>query len=142
MKTPEMTFGRTLPVAVNFFINKIKKLKKMDDYRNFLESLHTFLIEKIEEAKKCINIEIELNPGDITMLCPDFRESYLISLSPSISNIIERLDKRVKYICESDENLINISNILEYDFYGDYEFKNDYNLEFEIILKSKKIQKN
>ena len=141
MKTPEMTFGRTLPVAVNFFINKIKKLKKMDDYPNFLESLHTFLIEKIEEAKKCINIEIELNPGDITMLCPDFRESYLISLSPSISNIIERLDKRVKYICESDENLINISNILEYDFYDDYEFKNDYNLEFEIILKSKKIQK-
>ena len=140
MKVPEMTFGRTLPIAVNFFMNKIKKYKKIEsnnDFYDFLDNLHIFLVEKLNEIKKCIEIEIELNPGDSTMISEFYSKSFDISLSPSISNIIEKLDKRVKYICDSEENLINIHNILNYNLHDDeLKIDKDYKVEFEIKFKS------
>ena len=46
LKIPKTSIGRTLPIAVNFFMNKIKDKKELDEEEetySFLEHLHEFL---------------------------------------------------------------------------------------------------
>ena len=145
MKTPKMTFGRTLPIAINFYINKLKKFKKFESKlkcHTFMEQLYEYLNKKIKEVKKCINIEIELSPGDNTNEPKEYYESFKIYLSPSISNIVEKLDKRVKYLCDSEENILNIYNMMEHSFYDEFELKKDYKVLFDINFKSAEKAKN
>ena len=57
LKVPSTTFGMTLSVAINFFIEKAKLLKIIDKelkVYEFMKSLHKFLVSKINKAKKCI----------------------------------------------------------------------------------------
>ena len=145
MKTPKMTFGRTLPIAINFYINKLKKFKKFESKlkcHTFMEKLYDYLNQKIKEVKKCINIEIELSPGDNTNKSKNYSESFKIYLSPSISNIVEKLDKRVKYLCDSEENILNIYNLMKYSFYDEFELKKDYKVLFDINFESAEKAKN
>lgn len=145
MKTPKMTFGRTLPIAINFYINKLKKFKKFESKlkcHTFMEKLYDYLNQKIKEVKKCINIEIELSPGDNTNKSKNYSESFKIYLSPSISNIVEKLDKRVKYLCDSEENILNIYNLIKYSFYDEFELKKDYKVLFDINFESAEKAKN
>ena len=144
MKTPEMTFGRTLPIAINFFMNKIKKMKKINNkskYYTFLKNLHTYLVKKLKEAKKCIKIFIELNPGDITMLSKEFFKYYDIYASPSVSKIIEKFDKRVQYLCDTKENIENINQILNLEFGSSLNLNNEENnnekeIKFSMEIKT------
>ena len=144
MKVPEMTFGRTFPVAVNFFMNKINKLKKINsdsDFYYFLKILHEFLVEKKNNILKT-DIEIEINSGDFTTQREEFHSYFEIYLSPSISKVIEKLDKRVKYICENEENLMNIYNIENYDIDNeDFKFDKNYKIELNIYFKTLKTSK-
>ena len=145
MKTPKMTFGRTLPIAVNFYINKLKKLKKMEKkqkYYEFMGELYKYLNKKIEEIEKYINIEIDLSPVDDIKQPPEYSESFKIYLSPSISNIVEKLDKRVKYLCDSEENILNIYNLKKSSFYSEFELKKEYKILFDINFKSTEKAKN
>ena len=63
MKTPKLTFGRTLPTAINFYINKLKKFKRFESKfkcHTFMKKLYGYLYNKLEEIKKCINFFEEI----------------------------------------------------------------------------------
>ena len=107
-----------------------------------MESLRKFLTEKINQIKKSINIQIELSTVDISMECPNLYDNYSIYLSPSISNIIEKLDKRVKYLCEKEEYLINVHNLLNNDNIKEFKFEKEYSIECDIKIESMKKTKN
>ena len=70
-------------------MNKIKNLKKIntkDNYSDFLFYLHRFLVEKIKKILS-VDINIEINTND---------SKYIdIFLSPAISKIIKKIDKRI-----------------------------------------------
>ena len=144
MKTPEMTFGRTLPIAIDFFMKKIKKFKKINSkskFFSFLQNLHQYLVDKIQEARKYIKIYIELNPGDITMLSQQFTKYYDIYASPSISKIIEKFDKRVQYLCDTQEKIENINQILNMEDENtlnvlEKEFSHEKEVKFKMEIKS------
>ena len=144
LKIPETSIGRTLPVAINFFMNKIKDMKKLDeddDKYEFLKSLHSFLKEKINEAKKMIEINFDMELDDESVICNNVYEIHYIYLSPSIANIIEKLDKRVKYFCDTDEKLINMNNLLNISLDEEINLEKEYQIEFKIYLQSKKSDK-
>jgi hypothetical protein len=107
-----------------------------------MEQLYKYLNNKILEVRKCINIEIELSPGDISKEPRHFFKSFKIYFSPSISNIVEKLDKRVKYLCDSEENILNIYNMMKYSFNSEFELKKDYKVLFDINFKSAEKAKN
>ena len=131
MDVPKLTFGRTLPVAVNFFIKKMKTFREKEDITqyNFMESLHNFLHNKLE--KVIIIVYLEMNPGDITTLSKNFSKFFKLNLSTSISKIIGKLDKSVRYLCESEETLSNIGKLLKYKFEEKSDFTTSKNKNFE-----------
>ena len=138
IKVPTTSFGNTLPVAIDFFIEKAKQLKLIDIKLNvyqFMKSLHDLLVKMINNAKKCININIELNSVDLGYLSRDFNKSYIISLSPSVFDIIKKLDNRIKYLCDTEKKMINMNNVLKYSFndgFKDYpNYKIDFNIKFQ-----------
>ena len=139
MEVPQMTYGRTLLIAINFFMNKIKNLKKINSESNFydfLENLHKFLKKKIDDILS-VDINIEINSGDFTMKSENFSEFIDIYLSPAISKIIKKLDKRIFYLCESEENLINVHNLKKYEFDNENkEFDENYKIKFKIKFKT------
>ena len=139
LKVPSTTFGMTLSVAINFFIEKAKLLKIIDKelkVYEFMKSLHKFLVSKINKVKKCININIELKPVDIGILSNEFNQIFNIYLSPSVSDIIQKLDYRVKYLCDTEEKMINMYNLLEYKFGEEFKLLPSYKVEFKINFKS------
>ncbi len=140
MKIPTLSFGRTLPIAINFFIKNIKNFsdkKEEDKFYTFMEQLHQFLLEKLDEVKRCIEIEFELYPGDITMLSPRLHRAFTIYASSSISNIIGNLDKRLQYLCNTEENLINAYTILQFNFEDKFQLIKDYKIKLNVSFGSK-----
>ena len=133
IKTPFMTYGRTLPVAINFFMSKIPELV-CDKNIKFLKALHKFLKSMINDVKT-INFNIQLNESDLSMICPKITEFYNIKASPSVCDIISKFDPRVRYLCENDENLINMFNLNLYSFGGDFKISKDYEIEFDIKVR-------
>ena len=138
IEVPQITYGRTLPIAINFLMNKIKNLKNIntsDNFSDFLFNLHCFLVEKIKKILS-VDINIEINTND---------SKYIdIFLSPAISKIIKKIDKRIVYLCESEENLKNVFNMKNYEFYNDkkFEFKENYKIKFQIKFKALVTLKN
>ena len=64
---PKTSMGRTLPIAVNFFMDKIKDKTKLDREEvtyEFLKNLCHFLIRRIKSAKKMMEININLETDD------------------------------------------------------------------------------
>ena len=112
-------------------MNKIKDKKELDEEEetySFLEHLHEFLKKKLKEAKDMMEINLKIELNDESIIYERKREQFNLFLSPSIANIIEKFDKRVKYLCESEENLINIHNLLNIDL-------NEIKLEKEYDIK-------
>ena len=66
----------------------------------------------------------------------NFTKYYNIYSSPSISKIIEKLDKRVQYLCDTKETIENINQILNLEFGSSLNLsKEEYNNEKEVKLK-------
>ena len=71
------------------------------------------------------------------MKSENFSEYIDIYLSPAISKIIKKLDKRIFYLCESEENLINVHNLKKYEFDNENkEFDENYKIKFKIKFKT------
>lgn len=88
-------------------------------------------------VKRCIEIEFELYPGDITMLSPRLHRAFTIYASSSISNIIGNLDKRLQYLCNTEENLINAYTILQFNFEDKFQLIKDYKIKLNVSFGSK-----
>ena len=85
--------GRTLPIAINFFIDIIKNIKKFDnenDKYEFIKSLLNFLKERIREAKEMMEINFVMEPDDMSVLFETKYSRFDLYLSPSIANILEK----------------------------------------------------
>ena len=144
IKFPQLTYGRTLPVAVNFFISKVVKFKNItnkDKMYKFLKSLKTFLIDMIEKAKK-IKFYIELSESDESLKSSNYYNNYDIYASPSVCNIISTFDQRIKYLCESEDTLRDIFNLKLYSFDKNFILNKDYIVEFNIEINSVQKDKN
>ena len=91
--------GRNLPIAVNFFMNKIKEMKKIDEDNEkyeYLKSLHSFLKDKIKYAKKMFEINFFMELDDESIKYYEQYRIFEICLSPYVSNIVEKIDKRLQ----------------------------------------------
>ena len=144
LEIPQTSMGRTLPVAINFFMDKIKGMKKLEsdnEKYEYLYNLHSFLVKKFSEAKKLMKIDFVLDNNDESVIDNSYTEIFDLKLSPYISNIIEKIDKRVKYLCDSEEKLINIHNILKLDLNEEIILDKEYNVNFELNISTKKTNK-
>ena len=144
LKIPTTSIGRTLPIAINFFMNKIKELKKVNEENEkfeFLQSLQLFLKEKLDEAKNMLEINLEIDPEDESVAYSTKYERFNLYLSPYISNIVEKLDKRIKYICDKEETLINIHNLLKIDISDDIKLEKEYDVKFNLNISTKETDK-
>ena len=134
LKVPKTSMGRTLPVAVNFFMDKIKdkkNLDKEDDTYAFLKSLFYFLKKQIKKAQKMMEINIKMELDDESIIYERKTKEFNLYLSPSIAYIVEKLDKRVKYLCDTEEKLINIHNLLKINF-DKIELEKEYDICFDL----------
>ena len=145
LKIPTTSIGRTLPIAVNFFMDKIKDKKKLDydeEAFDFLKGLYKFLKKQLDKAKNMMEINIKMEQGnEESIIYERKRKTFEIYLSPYIANIIEKLDKRVKYLCDSEEKVININNLLNINL-DDIELNKEYKICFDLkvnILETNKI---
>ena len=146
LKIPETSMGRNLPIAVNFFMNKIKEMKKIDEDNEkyeYLKSLHSFLKDKIKYAKKMFEINFFMELDDESIKYYEQYRIFEICLSPYVSNIVENIDKRLKYFCDTEEKLLNIHNLEYIDFNNLEEINLDkeYNVEFKIKVNLKTTDK-
>ena len=143
LKIPQTSMGRTLPIAINFFIDIIKNIKKFDnenDKYEFIKSLLNFLKERIREAKEMMEINFMMEPDDMSVLFETKYARFDLYLSPSIANILEKIDKRIKYLCDNEENLININKLLNLKLNKDIELdkEKEYNIEFKLKINLNK----
>ena len=139
INTPILTFGRTLPIAINFFIEKANELKKIESelkVYQFMKSLHKFLVSMIETVVNKINYNIKLSQSDINIICPKFNKKYKIYISPSIVDIIEKMEPRIKYICDTEEKMIDMYNLIKYSFGSEFKLDKNYKIQFDIIFKN------
>ena len=144
LKIPSSTPGRTLATGANFLMKKFKNLKKLDrDKQNyeFLFNLCKFLKHKLKDAKNMMEIIFDIEPDDESFNYDEKINNFFINASPYISNIIEHIDKRVKYLCINDETLLNIYNLLILNVFEEFKFDNEYNVEFQIKLSTVKTNK-
>ena len=138
LKIPTTSIGRTLPVAVNFVIDKIKEKKKLnreEETYYFLKSLCSFLQEEIEKAKEMIQINLKMEQEDESIIYRSHSDNFDLYLSPYIANVVEKLDKRVKYLCDTEEKLINIHNILNIDL-DEIKLEKEYNITFKVNINT------
>ena len=125
-------------------MNKIKDKKELDEEEenySFLENLHEFLKTKLKESKDMMEINLKIELNDESIIYERKREQFNLFLSPSIANIIEKFDKRVKYLCESEENLINIHNLLNIDL-NEIKLEKEYDIKFNLnvnLLETNKV---
>ena len=144
IRTPFMSFGRTLPIAINFFIKKARVLKVIKEelkVYQFMKSLHKFLVSMINNNIKTINIKIKLTQMDINMIHYEFNEKYKIYVSPSIVDIIEKMDSRFKYMFDTEEKMIDMFNLLNYSMDNlENEFKIFQNYKIELNIQFKSIE--
>ena len=71
----------------------------------------------------------------------DKEKKFDLNLSPSLANIIEKLDKRVKYLCDTEEKLINIHNLLKIRL-DKIELDEEYDIKFNLrvnLLETNKV---
>ena len=144
IKIPTTSIGRTLPIAVNFFMDKIKYKNKLDNNEKsykFLDNLHRFLKKQLNKAKNMMEINIKMEQGDEESIVYERkRKDFELYLSPYIANIVEKLDKRMKYLCDSEEKLINIHNLLKINLNKikiDKEYKISFVLKVNILETNK-----
>ena len=115
-------------------MNKIKDKKELNEEEEtylFLTNLHSFLKEKLREAKDMMEINLKIELNDESIIYERKRENFNLHLSPSIANIIEKFDKRVKYLCDSEEKLINIHNLLKIDL-NKIQLDKEYDINFNL----------
>ena len=144
LKIPMTSMGRTLPVAVNFFMEKIKKMEKLKEEDNayeYLNKLHSFLKKKLKEVKTIMEIQFDMDPMDTSIIYEDKYINFNINLSPYISKIISKIDKRVKHLCKNEETLINIHNLLALDLNQEIKLEKQYNIEFSLQIYLNKTDK-
>ena len=144
LEIPKTSMGRTLPIAINFFMDKIKGMKKLEEDNEkyeYLNSLHSFLKKKLYEAENLMQIDLVLESDDESLGYDSYYETFDLNLSPYISNIVEKIDKRIKYLCDSEEKLINIHNILKLDLTEEISLDKEYNVSFKLKLSTKETNK-
>ena len=143
LKIPITSIGRTLPIAIKFFMNKIKDIKKLDEENEkfeFLQSLHLFLKNNLKKAKN-MEIDLVIEPDDESVIYHSKNKEFKLYLSPYISNIVEKLDKKIKYLCDTEEKLVDIHNILKMDLTSDIELEKEYNVICQLNINTKKTNK-
>ncbi len=90
---------------------------------------------------KTINIKIKLTQMDINMIHYEFNEKYKIYVSPSIVDIIEKMDSRFKYMFDTEEKMIDMFNLLNYSMDNlENEFKIFQNYKIELNIQFKSIE--
>ena len=113
-------------------IEKIKNIKKEENIYKFMTSLHKYLVLKIKQIKKEININI---PSEINMIIPDYSQDFTIYLSTTVSEIVGNIDPRMKKICHTEKKMIDLNNLLIYSFDKEFIPEKKYNIKFDIKLK-------
>ena len=96
-----------------------------------MKSLHKFLESMVKKIKN-INVKFKLNINEIVRM----KRVYDIYVSSFVVDIIEKMDPRMKYICDTEEKLINMFNLLNYSFENEFKLDKDYKLKFNLIFNS------
>ena len=151
LKIPEGGYGRTIRSGVIFLMKKLKNLKKLEkDKENyeFLYNLYKYLKDKVEKVKDNSVLYFDIEPVDESFYYDNQNAYFKLNLSPSVSNIVEKIDKRIKYLCDSDEILFDINNLLKlkrieklFDLSDLKEETEEYDVEFNFKVSLKQTNK-